>query len=212
VGIIIKNLKISAENFCLFRDNPDGFQLSSFLVCNFCTFWPIRGYDMYRSLSGQLGERFLTPVDSSDDPLVRVPASVGFHCILELYDCSKTLLNDADFVRQSLRDAATQAKATLLNEVLHQFEPQGITALALLSESHISIHTWPEVGYAAVDVFTCGHHTDPEEACKHMVKAFGAGRHLMKKLRRNPPPTSLTLCSSERSDMVDELVLSTSAQ
>jgi S-adenosylmethionine decarboxylase len=165
---------------------------------------------MYRSLSGQLGDRFLTPVDSSDDPLVRVPAAVGFHCILELYDCSKALLNDADFVRQSLRDAATQAKATLLNEVLHQFEPQGITALALLSESHISIHTWPEVGYAALDVFTCGHHTDPEEACKHMVKAFKAERHILKKLRRNPPPTSLTLCSSERSDLVDELVLSKS--
>ncbi|HEY9825852.1 MAG TPA: adenosylmethionine decarboxylase, partial [Stenomitos sp.] len=99
---------------------------------------------MLKSLSGQLGDRFLTPVGSPDDPLeVRVPASVGFHCILELYDCSKALLNDADFVRQSLRDAATQAKATLLNEVLHQFEPQGITALALLSESHISIHTWP---------------------------------------------------------------------
>jgi S-adenosylmethionine decarboxylase len=165
---------------------------------------------MYRSLSGQLGDRFLTPVDSSDDPLVRVPASVGFHCILELYDCSKELLNDADFVRQSLRDAATQAKATLLNEVLHQFEPQGITALALLSESHISIHTWPEVGYAALDVFTCGHHTDPEEACKHMVKAFKSKSHILKKLRRNPPPTSLTLCSSERSDLVDELVLSKS--
>lgn len=168
---------------------------------------------MYRkSLSGQLGDRFLTPIDSSDDPMEsRVPASVGFHCILELYDCSKALLNDADFVRQSLRDAATVANATLLNEVLHQFEPQGITALALLSESHISVHTWPEVGYAALDVFTCGHHTDPEKACQHLMKAFKARRHSLKKLRRNPPPTSLTLCTSDHSTLVDERMCSTSA-
>jgi S-adenosylmethionine decarboxylase len=198
------------RKFLSFKRHFLAFSVIIVSCVHFLYFLANKGIDMYRSLSGQLGDRFLTPVDSSDDPLVRVPASVGFHCILELYDCSKTLLNDADFVRQSLRDAATQAKATLLNEVLHQFEPQGITALALLSESHISIHTWPEVGYAALDVFTCGHHTDPEEACKHMVKAFKAERHILKKLKRNPPPTSLTLCSSERSDMVDELVLSKS--
>jgi S-adenosylmethionine decarboxylase len=136
---------------------------------------------MLHSLSGQLGERFLAPV--------------GSHCILELYDCSEALLNDAK-----------QANATLLNEVLHQFEPQGITALALLSESHISVHTWPEVGYAALDVFTCGSHTDPEEACRYLIKAFRAGRHSMTKLRRNPPPTPITLCAGEAlSSVVDEL-------
>jgi S-adenosylmethionine decarboxylase len=153
---------------------------------------------MLHSLSGQLGERFLAPV--------------GSHCILEMYDCSEALLNDADFVRQSLRDAAKQANATLLNEVLHQFEPQGITALALLSESHISIHTWPEVGYAALDVFTCGSHTDPEEACRYLIKAFQAGRHSIKKLRRNPPPTAIALNAGKDSStsVVDELVYSAS--
>lgn len=152
---------------------------------------------MLHSLSGQLGERFLAPV--------------GSHCILELYDCSEALLNDADFVQQSLRDAAKQANATLLNEVLHQFEPQGITALALLSESHISIHTWPEVGYAALDVFTCGSHTDPEEACRYLIKAFRAGRNSLKKLRRNPPPTAIALSVGENMpSVVDELVYSAS--
>jgi S-adenosylmethionine decarboxylase len=147
---------------------------------------------MLHSLSGQLGERFLAPV--------------GSHCILELYDCSEALLNDAEFVRDSLREAAKQAKATLLNEVLHQFEPHGITALALLSESHISVHTWPEVRYAALDVFTCGSHTDPEEACRYLIKAFRAGRHSMTKLRRNPPPTPITLHAGESlSSVVDEL-------
>jgi S-adenosylmethionine decarboxylase len=165
---------------------------------------------MLKSLSGQLGDRFLTPVGPSDDPLDgRVPASVGSHCILELYDCNQTLLNDANFIRRSLREAAMQAKATLLNEVLHQFEPQGITALALLSESHISVHTWPEVGYAALDVFTCGHHTDPEEACRYLIEAFQAGRHAMTKIRRNPPPMPLTLSLNEQTTVVmDELACS----
>jgi S-adenosylmethionine decarboxylase len=174
----------------------------------FCTFLANKGIEMFKSLSGQLGDRFLTPAGPSDDPLdMRVPASVGSHCILELYDCSKTLLNDANFIQRSLREAATQANATLLNEVLHQFDPQGITALALLSESHISVHTWPEVGYAALDVFTCGHHTDPEEACKYLIKVFQAGRHSMTKIRRNPPPTPLTLSLNGAPNVVaDELV------
>jgi S-adenosylmethionine decarboxylase len=150
---------------------------------------------MLKSLSGQLGDRFLTPIGPSDDPLDgRVPASVGSHCILELYDCNKTLLNDANFIRRSLREAAIQAKATLLNEVLHQFEPQGITALA------------------ALDVFTCGHHTDPEEACRYLIEAFQSGRHSMTKLRRNPPPMPLTLSLNEQASVVmDELACSVPA-
>ncbi len=152
---------------------------------------------MLSSLSGQLGDRFLAPV--------------GSHCILELYDCSATLLNSAGFIQQSLREAAQQANATLLNEVLHQFEPQGITALALLSESHISIHTWPEVGYAAVDVFTCGHHTDPEQACFYLIDAFQAGHHTLSKMLRNPPPLSLSLSATGEMSIREELACPTSA-
>ncbi|MGB8701326.1 MAG: adenosylmethionine decarboxylase [Thermosynechococcaceae cyanobacterium] len=167
---------------------------------------------MLKSLSGQLGDRFLTPVGPSDDPLGnRFLASVGSHCILELYDCPGMLLNDASFIQRSLREAARAANATLLDEVLHQFDPQGVTALALLSESHISVHTWPEVGYAALDVFTCGHHTDPEEACRYLIEAFQAGSHAMTKLRRNPPPMPLTLSLREKSSVADELMCSQSA-
>ncbi len=106
------------------------------------------------------------------------------HCILELYDCPANLLDDACYIQQMLREAAQKAKSTLLGEVSHQFEPHGVTALALLAESHISIHTWPETGYVAVDVFTCGSHTQPEAACTFLIQALQAGRHVFSKIPR----------------------------
>ncbi len=112
---------------------------------------------------------------------------VGKHCILELYECDKNKLNDEAFLRTSVTAAAKIAGATLLHLVTHPFEPQGVTGLALLAESHISIHTWPEHGYAAVDVFTCGDHTMPERACHVLCEEFGAGSHSLKIFRRATP-------------------------
>jgi S-adenosylmethionine decarboxylase len=90
---------------------------------------------------------------------------VGKHCILELYDCDPGKLNDEAFIRTSIATAAKEAGATVLHLISHHFQPQGVTGLVLLAESHLSIHTWPESGYAAVDVFTCGDHTMPDRAC-----------------------------------------------
>nr|APP88371.1 S-adenosylmethionine decarboxylase proenzyme [Paulinella micropora]AQX45138.1 S-adenosylmethionine decarboxylase proenzyme [Paulinella micropora] len=114
---------------------------------------------------------------------------VGKHCILELYDCDVFKLNDESFLRNIITGAAKSAGATLLNLITHRFEPQGVTGLALLAESHISIHTWPESGYAAVDVFTCGDHTMPEEACNILRNALGAKHHALKSFRREAPRT-----------------------
>ena len=94
---------------------------------------------------------------------------LGVHHIAELCECNANLLNDSEFISTSLRQAVEHANATLLEEVKYEFTPQGITAVCLLSESHISIHTWPEKRYAAVDIFTCGDHTMPEKACEHLV-------------------------------------------
>lgn len=127
---------------------------------------------MLNLLSGQLGDNPLTPV--------------GTHCILELYGCSGSRLDDPGFVRQALRDAAIAAEATLLGEVVHEFDPQGVTALALLSESHISIHTWPEMQYAAVDVFTCGS-AKPEQGCHYLIEAFQASNHTLQVMKRSLP-------------------------
>ncbi|MEB3360611.1 MAG: adenosylmethionine decarboxylase, partial [Synechococcaceae cyanobacterium] len=119
----------------------------------------------------------------------------GKHCILELYDCDSSKLNDESFLRDTITDAAKRAGATLLNLITHRFEPQGVTGLALLAESHISIHTWPEAGYAAVDVFTCGDHTMPERACQVLCDELGAGRHKLTSFRRETP---VAIVESER--------------
>ena len=108
----------------------------------------------------------------------------GIHCIAELYDCPKHLLNDEVYIQQSIRDAVKQGMATLLHEVSHSFHPQGVTALALIAESHVAIHTWPEYGYAAADVFTCGDRASAIRACEHLIQSMKAGRHTMRKLER----------------------------
>jgi S-adenosylmethionine decarboxylase len=126
-----------------------------------------------------------TPPPSDDPPTVC--DTVGKHCILELYDCDPGRLDDQAFLRDTITAAASEAGATLLNLITHRFQPQGVTGLALLAESHISIHTWPESGYAAVDVFTCGDHTMPERACAVLAAELGAGRHRLTSFRRTTP-------------------------
>ena len=114
-------------------------------------------------------------------------APVGKHCILELYSCSSRKLDDEAFLRSTITNAVQQAGATLLQLISHRFDPQGVTGLALLAESHLSIHTWPESGYAAVDVFTCGDHTMPELACHELVHALEAGRYSLRSFLRETP-------------------------
>ena len=113
--------------------------------------------------------------------------TIGRHCILELYQCNHTKLNDEAFIRTTITSSAKIAGATLINLVTHSFKPQGVTGLALLSESHISIHTWPEIGYAAIDVFTCGLHTMPEKACKLLATYFSAKNFSFKTIDREIP-------------------------
>jgi S-adenosylmethionine decarboxylase len=119
--------------------------------------------------------------------------NIGRHSILELYQCDPTKLNDEAFIRTTITSAAKIAGATLINLVTHSFNPQGVTGLALLAESHISIHTWPEIGFAAIDVFTCGEHTMPEKACKLLSKDFLAKDFSFKNIAREIPSGIQTL-------------------
>lgn len=102
---------------------------------------------------------------------------LGAHYILDISEADSTLLNDKDFIVLTLKKAVYKAKATLLEEVSYQFTPQGVTAICLLSESHISIHTWPERKYAAVDIFTCGETCNPKLACDFLVAEFKSKKH-----------------------------------
>ena len=101
--------------------------------------------------------------------------TIGIHCMAELYECPHHLLDDESFIKSALRKAVDEGFATLLHEVSHHFQPQGVTALALIAESHLAIHTWPEHGYAAIDVFTCGDRANAEKACMYLARALDAG-------------------------------------
>ena len=109
------------------------------------------------------------------------------HLLLELYRCDYDKLNDESFLRCTLNKAAKLAKATVLNLISNKFEPQGVTAIALLAESHISIHTWPESNYSAVDIFTCGQNMLPELASQYLIKTLHAEEHTLRIIQRNPP-------------------------
>tara|TARA_Y100000816_G_C26055504_1_gene553839 strand:+ start:301 stop:735 length:435 start_codon:yes stop_codon:yes gene_type:complete len=109
------------------------------------------------------------------------------HFLLELYCCDYEKSNDEPFLRCALNNAAKKANATVLNLISNKFEPQGVTAIALLAESHISIHTWPESRYSAVDIFTCGKQMSPELASEYLIEALMAKEHFLRIINRNPP-------------------------
>ena len=109
------------------------------------------------------------------------------HFLLELYRCDYEKLNDESFLRCTLNNAAKIANATVLNLISNKFEPQGVTAIALLAESHLSIHTWPEAHYSAVDIFTCGQNMKPDISCKYLIQVLMAKEHLLRVINRNPP-------------------------
>jgi S-adenosylmethionine decarboxylase proenzyme len=85
------------------------------------------------------------------------PPPAGRHVLAELTGCPATVLNDAVSLEKCFRRCAVEGGATLVSSHFHHFSPQGVSGVVVIAESHITVHTWPEHGYAAVDVFTCGH-------------------------------------------------------
>jgi len=97
----------------------------------------------------------------------------GVHLIVDLHGAKR--LDDIDHIEATLRCCVEAAKATLLHIHLHHFQPSGVSGVAVLAESHISIHTWPEAGYAALDVFMCGS-ANPDACIPVLREAFSASR------------------------------------
>ena len=81
---------------------------------------------------------------------------LGSHLLVDLYECNSKLLDDVAFIRQAMIDSACEAGVTIVGESFHKFDPVGVTGVLSIAESHLLIHTWPEHGYAAFDMFTCG--------------------------------------------------------
>ena len=98
--------------------------------------------------------------------------ALGTHLLIELRDCNPEILKNLEKVRKIMISAAKEAKATIINNSFHEFNPFGISGVVVIAESHLSIHTWPEYGYAAVDIFTCGEVIQPELAVSYLVKKF----------------------------------------
>tara|TARA_B100001113_G_scaffold117504_1_gene95964 strand:+ start:184 stop:516 length:333 start_codon:yes stop_codon:yes gene_type:complete len=94
------------------------------------------------------------------------------HILFDLKKCSPELLDDENFIKESLEEASKEANCEILKVETHKFEPQGVTGYALLAESHISIHTWPEKGLAKCDIFTCNDKNDPIAALEYLKKKF----------------------------------------
>ncbi len=100
--------------------------------------------------------------------------SLGNHLIVEMYDCDNKIINSHKKVEEILVEAANIAGAHIVQQVFHKFNPHGVSGVVVIAESHLSIHTWPEFGYCAIDVFTCGETVDYKKAVdylKQMLKA-----------------------------------------
>ncbi len=110
--------------------------------------------------------------------------ALGKHLLLELKDCNREVLNDLGFLKGILSAAASEAGATVLGESFHQFKPQGVSGVVVIAESHLFIHTWPEHGYAAVDIFTCGDSVQPEKAAQILIRELKAKNHSILEIHR----------------------------
>ena len=100
--------------------------------------------------------------------------AIGCHILAELSHCDKRALSDIALVKDIMVRAALEAKAEIREVALHKFSPQGVSGVVVIAESHLSIHTWPEIGYAAIDIYTCGDTTDPWRACYFIAEKLAA--------------------------------------
>ena len=100
--------------------------------------------------------------------------ALGRHILVEFYGCCPSILNDVDRIEKSMAEAAQASGATIINTTFHHFSPYGVSGVVVIQESHMSIHTWPEYRFAAVDLFTCGDQIDPQASYRALSKSLQA--------------------------------------
>ncbi|MEA3298273.1 MAG: adenosylmethionine decarboxylase [Chloroflexota bacterium] len=110
--------------------------------------------------------------------------ALGKHLLLEFKDCNEEVLDGVDFLQHCLNDAAVACGATVVGQSFYHFSPYGVSGVVNIAESHISIHTWPEYKYAAVDIFTCGDRVEPEKAIALIAERLGTNSYSAIELRR----------------------------
>ncbi|MGL4563608.1 MAG: adenosylmethionine decarboxylase [Brevinema sp.] len=102
--------------------------------------------------------------------------TLGRHILIEFYNCNEDILKDPNLIDEYMNKAAEKSNATIVESVFHHFNPYGVSGAVIISESHLAIHTWPEYGYAAVDVFTCGNTINPWTAFSFLEDVFESSR------------------------------------
>ena len=112
------------------------------------------------------------------------------HLLVDLYGCPADLLNDVTGLEKVMIEAAQRAGATVINSMFHHFSPFGVSGVVVIKESHLTIHTWPEQGFAAVDLFTCGTQTKPRRALIHLKRALQCTRIEVRQFRRGQGDSS----------------------
>ncbi len=110
--------------------------------------------------------------------------ALGTHLLLELKSCNSRILNDIKKIEEILLFAAREAKATIIESRFHKFSPFGISGVVVIAESHLSIHTWPEYGYAAVDIFTCGETLKPLVAASILIEKMQSKNPSLMEVKR----------------------------
>ena len=101
---------------------------------------------------------------------------LGRQVTVDFFDCDKALLNDHAKIETLLVGAARASRATVVKSLFHKFNPYGVSGVVVIAESHLAIHTWPEYGFASVDIFTCGPVVDPRVCRRYLAKALKSGR------------------------------------
>jgi S-adenosylmethionine decarboxylase len=103
--------------------------------------------------------------------------TMGRHVIAELWGCDTDKLNDMPFIEKTFVNAALRAGAEVREVAFHKFAPHGVSGVVIISESHLTIHSFPEHGYASIDVYTCGDRIDPNVAANYIAEALGATKN-----------------------------------
>lgn len=112
--------------------------------------------------------------------------TIGRHLIAEFYECDCDVLDNVETVRAAMLEAAVSIGATVMGDAFHRYAPQGVSGTILIAESHLSVHTWPEAGYAAVDIYTCGG-LDPRSGFRLLETRLSAGDSRMQEIARGVP-------------------------
>jgi S-adenosylmethionine decarboxylase len=116
---------------------------------------------------------------------------LGKHLIIELFDCDSRIISDLNAVEKHLLEAVRLSGATIVRSFFHLFPPDGVSGIVVVAESHFSIHTWPEHGYSALDIFTCGDRIQSQKALNYLKKYFKPKDSATLELQRGPSGPAL---------------------